>query len=199
MRKVHLWKAISQCINTLHKQKKDIKILDIAAWHGRYILDAVEAYKENISSILLRDYSDINVRAWNEMIKKRWLEKIASFINADAFDKKSIASTNPKATIGLVSGLYELFPDNSLVQASLDGMYQAIEKEGYLIYTNQPWHPQVELIARTLSSHRDGKPWIMRRRTQLEMDTLVKNAWFQKLEQYIDEWWIFTVCVAQKI
>ena len=62
----------------------------------------------------------------------------------------------------------------------------------------QPWHPQLELIARSLTSHRGGKPWIMRRRTQAEMDQLVAEAGFEKLEQRIDEWGIFTVALAQR-
>ena len=62
----------------------------------------------------------------------------------------------------------------------------------------QPWHPQLELMARSLTSHRGGKPWIMRRRTQAEMDQLVAEAGFEKLEQRIDEWGIFTVALAQR-
>ena len=50
---------------------------------------------------------------------------------------------------------------------------------GSLIYTNQPWHPQLELIARGLTDW-DGKPWVMRRRTQAEMDDLVRAAGFEK-------------------
>ena len=45
-----------------------------------------------------------------------------------------------------------------------------------LIYTNQPWHPQLEMIARSLTSHRGGQAWVMRRRTQGEMDQLVDGG-----------------------
>jgi hypothetical protein len=65
-----------------------------------------------------------------------------------------------------------------------------------LVYTGQPWHPQLELIARTLTSHRDGQPWIMRRRSQAELDELVRDAGFEKLEQWIDAWGMFTVSLA---
>ena len=80
--------------------------------------------------------------------------------------------------------------------ASLKGLSRAVAPGGYLVYTGQPWHPQLELIARTVTSHRDGKPWIMRRRTQAELDQLVENAGFHKLEQWVDEWGIFTVSLA---
>jgi hypothetical protein len=54
------------------------------------------------------------------------------------------------------------------------------------------------MIARTLIN-RDGQPWIMRRRTQAEMDHLVKAAGFEKQSMDIDRWGIFTVSVARKV
>ena len=44
--------------------------------------------------------------------------------------------------------------------------------------------------------NRDGKAWIMRRRTQEEMDDLVRAAGFRKLDMEIDRWGIFTVSLA---
>ena len=75
-------------------------------------------------------------------------------------------------------------------------MGEAIEAGGYLIYTGQPWHPQLEMIARCLSSHRGGQNWVMRRRSQLEMDQLVESAGFRKVQQWIDADGIFTVSLA---
>ena len=43
------------------------------------------------------------------------------------------------------------------------------------------------------------RPWIMRRRTQGEMDQLVEAAGFQKLGQRIDEWGVFTVSIAERV
>ena len=55
------------------------------------------------------------------------------------------------------------------------------------------------MIARALTSHRDGQAWIMRRRVQAEMDQLVEAAGFTKIDQRIDEWGIFTVSVAERV
>lgn len=101
--------------------------------------------------------------------------------------------------MAVVSGLYELFSDNDLLRQSLRGLSQAIEKEGYLIYTGQIWHPQQEFIARALTSHRQGDAWVMRLRSQAEIDALVEEAGFKKIDQCIDEFGIFSVSVAQKI
>lgn len=47
------------------------------------------------------------------------------------------------------------------------------------------------MIAGVLTSHKDGKPWVMRVRSQGEMDSLVRDAGFDKCTQRIDEWGIF--------
>lgn len=105
---------------------------------------------------------------------------------------------SPRPTLGIVSGLYELFSENAPTLRSLRGLARAIEPGGFLVYTGQPWHPQLELIARTLTSHRGDRAWVMRRRTQAEMDELVQVAGFSKQEQWTDEWGIFTVSLAAR-
>jgi alpha-beta hydrolase superfamily lysophospholipase len=171
-------------------------VLDIAAGHGRYVIEALTAEAERPDSVLLRDYSDINVAAGGRMIEEKGLGAIARFGKGDAFDGDDLAAIAPRPTLGIVSGLYELFGDNDLVSRSLGGLGRAIAPGGYLIYTNQPWHPQLEMIARALTSHRQGQAWVMRRRTQGEMDQLVAAAGFRKLEQRIDPWGIFTASLA---
>jgi hypothetical protein len=160
------------------------------------VLEAFERTDMRPDSILLRDYSDINVRQGEALIREKRLEAVAQFRKGDAFDESDLASLSPRPSIGIVSGLYELFPDNRLVLASLRGLARALEPGGYLVYTGQPWHPQLELIARTLTSHRAGSKWIMRRRSQAELDQLVESVGFRKVEQWTDDWGIFTVSSA---
>lgn len=197
-RKLHLEQLLRMAMNRLSSEAREIHIVDIAAGHGRYILDAIQGVSPPAKSILLRDYSDINVREGTALIAQKGLTEIASFAQGDAFDREDLATLG-KPTLAVVSGLYELFADNQLVRTSLDGLAQAVEPGGYLIYTNQPWHPQLEFIARALTSHREGQPWVMRRRIQVEMDQLVEAAGFKKLTQHIDEWGIFSVSLAQRV
>ena len=144
-------------------------------------------------------YSDINVAAGRRLIEEQGWSDIARFEPGDAFDRDDLAGIDPPPTIGVVSGLYELFADNAMVRRSLAGLAAAIQSGGFLVYTGQPWHPQLELIARALTSHRQGQAWIMRRRTQAEMDQLVAAAGFRKITQRIDEWGIFTVSLAERV
>lgn len=195
-RKLHVEDLLRKAMDMLAAQHRQVRVMDIAAGHGRYVLDAVLASPVKADSILLRDYSDINVRDGRALIAEKALQDCAQFVQADAFDRASLASVTPRPTLAVVSGLYELFPDNEMVSRSLAGVGDAVEDGGYLVYTGQPWHPQLEMIARALTSHRQGQAWVMRRRTQAEMDQLVEAAGFRKIDQRIDEWGIFTVSLA---
>jgi alpha-beta hydrolase superfamily lysophospholipase len=198
-RKLHVEELLRVAMARLREQGREVRIVDIAAGHGRYILEALQGVEPLPESILLRDYSDINVRDGNALIREKQLEGIARFAKADAFDRADLAALQPRPTLAVVSGLYELFADNSMVGGSLAGLAEAVEPGGYLVYTGQPWHPQLELIARALTSHREGQAWVMRRRSQVEMDQLVEAAGFRKVAMRVDQWGIFSVSIAQRL
>ncbi|WP_411696674.1 bifunctional alpha/beta hydrolase/class I SAM-dependent methyltransferase [Enterobacter pasteurii] len=195
IRKANIQQVIEQAVTKLKASDMPVRVVDIAAGHGRYVLDALERHHD-IESILLRDYSELNVVKGRAMIEERGLDNVAQFIKGNAFDYASLATLEPSPTLGIVSGLYELFPDNALIKTSLAGLAAAIPAGGMLVYTGQPWHPQLKTIAYTLTSHQNGIPWMMRVRTQKELDTLVELAGFEKCHQVIDEFGIFTVSLA---
>ncbi|HRX59783.1 MAG TPA: bifunctional alpha/beta hydrolase/class I SAM-dependent methyltransferase [Candidatus Competibacter sp.] len=198
LRKTHLETLLRRAMIDLRAAGKPVYIIDIAAGHGRYVLDAVREYPDIPATGLLRDFSAANVEAGQRLIAEYGLGDRFAFQQGDAFDLASLAQLPRTATVGIVSGLYELFPENGSVRASLAGLADAVVPGGYLIYTGQPWHPQIEFIARVLTSHRDGKRWVMRRRTQQEMDQLVAEAGFEKIAQETDPWGIFTVSLARR-
>jgi alpha-beta hydrolase superfamily lysophospholipase/SAM-dependent methyltransferase len=201
-RKTNIEALIRDAIARLARNGVSVRIADVAAGHGRYVLDAIASAAERdgvtIEHILLRDFSSINVDAGRALIAQRGLHKLARFEQGDAFDEASLAALEPRPTLAIVSGLYELFGDNAMIARSLRGLAEAVPPGGFLVYTGQPWHPQLEFIARALNNHRGEANWVMRRRSQAEMDELVRRAGFTKLEQRIDEMGIFTVSLAQR-
>lgn len=199
VRRQHLALAIAKAIEQLRSDDLPVHITDIAAGPGSYVLDAIEHSGTRPQAVILRDFAEANVAAGRREIERRGLRDIARFEQADAFDPASIAAIAPPPTLTVVSGLYELFSDNDRVLGSLTALGRAMPPGGCLVYTGQPWHPQLELIARTLTSHRGGEPWIMRRRSQAELDELVRSAGFKKREQWIDEWGMFTVSLATRV
>jgi hypothetical protein len=196
-RKKNVEKLLRRVIEETHLAGRPVRIVDIAAGGGRYLLEAMRALPEIPMTALLRDYKQENVEAATRLARDFGLTNV-TVASGNAFDRASLASIEPRPTIGIVSGLFELFPSNTDVLTSLRGLADAIEPGGHLVYTNQPWHPQMEFIARVLRN-REGEPWIMRRRTTAEMDELVRTAGFEKAEMEVDEWGIFTVSVARRV
>ena len=195
-RKANLKAALQRMIKRAAATGRNVHIIDIAAGTGRYVIETMQELPNVSISALLRDNSPANAEIIRKDAKEFRLKMVSAEV-ADAFDREAVARIQPRATIGIVSGLYELFPSNDLVLNSLRGLAEAIEPGGCLIYTNQPWHPQLEFIAHVLRN-REGERWIMRRRTTAEMDELVQTAGFEKIEMEIDQWGMFTVSVARR-
>jgi len=195
-RKANLEKALCESIKTLHAEGRPVWILDVAAGAGRYVLEAIRTLPEIPISAVLRDNREENIAAARALAEEFGLTNV-NVERGDAFDRADLAGLVPRATIGIVSGLYELFPSNKAVAESLGGLAGALEPDGFLIYTNQPWHPQLEFIARVLRN-REGERWIMRRRSTAEIDELVSGAGFKKCAMEIDRWGMFSVSVARR-
>ena len=194
----HLQQLLREAASRLRAQGLPVRVLDVAAGHGRYVLEALGSGPQRAEHIVLRDFSPLNVSQGQALIAQLGADDIARFEQGDAFDPAQLAGLDPAPTLAVVSGLYELFADNDAVLRSLQGIAAAVPAGGYLAYTGQPWHPQLEFIARALTSHRDGAAWVMRRRTQQEMDELVRLAGFEKVTQRIDGFGIFSVCLARR-
>ena len=195
-RKANLEKALRTLVKKVQTENRSVHIFDVAAGAGRYVIETIRALPEIPMKATLRDYKQENIDAARTLAQEFGLDNVVAQYG-DAFDRAALATTQPGPTIGIVSGLYELFSSNELVLNSLRGLADTIVPGGYLIYTNQPWHPQVEFIAHVLRN-REGKPWIMRRRTTAEMDQLVRTVGFEKIDMEIDQWGMFTVSVARK-
>src|SRR5690606_27128443 len=132
-RKRHVEELLQLAVSHLRQAGAPVHIVDIAAGHGRYILEALTHVEPLPETILLRDYSDLNVRDGTKLIGEKGLGAIARFSKADAFDRDSLAALAPKPTLAIVSGLYELISDNQLLANSLAGLAEAVPLGGYLI------------------------------------------------------------------
>jgi esterase/lipase/SAM-dependent methyltransferase len=197
VRRQHLEAMLRTAMRELHAAGRGVHILDAACGGGRYVLETLAGMHHIPATALLRDYKQQNLDAAERLRAELKLENV-QLVQGDAFDRESFASLDPRPTIGIVSGLLELFPENDAARACLAGFATALDPDGILLYTCQPWHPQLRFIAGVLRN-REGQPWIMRRRTQEEMDELVRDAGFVKEDEAVDQWGIFTVSRARRV
>ncbi len=148
----------------------------------------------------LRDYDTHNIQALQAKAESLAITERVITCKKDAFDPISYQQNDrddTKFDIAIASGVFELFSDNTLPATALAGIHASLKDNGYLLYTNQPWHPEQEFISKTLNNHR-GSSWVMRCRSQAEMDQLVDDAGFDKIAMRIDKFGIFTVSLAIK-
>jgi alpha-beta hydrolase superfamily lysophospholipase len=197
-RKELVEQVLVETLDRLATEGQPRVVLDVAAGLGRYVLDAMATSPVAVDHVVLRDQAVPNARAARLLVDQRGLHDTVRFQVADAFDPSTLADLDPRPTLSIVSGLYELYPDNASIRASLAGLAAALPSGGYLITTCQPWHPQLALIARALTSHLGGGSWVMRRRTQAEMDQLVAEAGFEKIAQKVERQGIFTVSLSRR-
>ncbi|MGI4779188.1 MAG: class I SAM-dependent methyltransferase family protein [Janthinobacterium lividum] len=182
-RERHIRSFVHESMERLAERRRDVRVLDIAAGPGRYLLDAVRTSPVKTGGVVLRDTSEAEVRAGQAWIARFEMQDVARYEVADALDRLSLASIFPRPTIAVASGLYERLGDDALVRRSLAGVGDAVQDGGYLIYTAAPWHPQDD-------------PAHGRRRTQAVLDVLVEGAGFRKVAQRGDPWGLQTVSLA---
>ena len=192
-RKKNLLTLIEEKINSLGEE--NVKILDVAGGTGNYLFDIKEKYP-NVQ-ILINEFKKSNIEVGEEVIKKNNWENI-SFVNYDCFDRETYKKINYTPNIVIISGVFELFEDNNMLENTISGVAEFLDKNGAVIYTGQPWHPQLKQIALVLNSHKGhGKSWLMRRRSEKELDSLFENYNLKKEKMLIDNDGIFTVSLAE--
>jgi len=192
-RKKNLLTLIEEKINNLGEE--NVKILDVAGGTGNYLFDIKEKYP-NVQ-ILINEFKKSNIEVGEEVIKKNNWENI-SFVNYDCFNKETYKKINYTPNIVIISGVFELFEDNNMLENTISGVAEILDKNGTVIYTGQPWHPQLKQIALVLNSHKGhGKSWLMRRRSEKELDSLFENYNLKKEKMLIDNNGIFTVSLSE--
>jgi hypothetical protein len=190
--------AINSSLESKENAPAAVELVDIASGPGRYVIDVL-AYSQlkGLVQAHLFDVDRNGLAFGKKRAENLGIDKI-EFQYRDAFAEETDPNIKGRADVAIASGLYELFSDNAMVSRSLSILAERVRDNGFLIYTNQPWHPQLEFIAEVLTN-RHGQPWVMRCRSQEEMDELVRNAGFEKLSMKSDDAGIFTVSVARKI
>lgn len=192
-RKKNLLSLIEEKINSLGE--KNVKILDVAGGTGNYLFDIKEKYPK--IKILINEFKKSNIEVGEEVIKKNNWENI-SFIDYDCFDKETYKKINYTPNIVIISGIFELFENNKMLENTISGIAEILDKNGAVIYTGQPWHPQLKQIALVLNSHKGNeKSWLMRRRSEKELDSLFEKYDLKKEKMLIDNNGIFTVSLAE--
>ncbi len=170
---------------------EDIYMLDVACGGGRYDLEVLREFPKVRAT--LRDYQMVNVDKARELAKDFGVT--ATIEQADAFSDSDLAVVSPAPNVIVVSGLHEILPDDALISNHFKQLANIMVPGGTLIFTVQPYHPQLELIARTLKSH-TGNLWVMRLRSLEQVQSWAAAAGFSAFEVSMEPQGIFGVVRA---
>ena len=191
IRKGHLLQQVEKAIQALQAEGRKVKILDIAGGVGNYLFDIKQRHPE--VEIVINEFLPANIQKGEQIIKERGYQHIR-FTNYSCFEADTYRKLDYTPNITIISGIFELFGDNALAAEAIKGVV-SISDNGYIVYTGQPWHPQLKTIAFVLKSHQE-KDWVMRRRSQRELDGLFALQGIKKESMLIDDFGIFTVSLA---
>lgn len=176
--------------------REPFRLVDLACGGGRYLLAALRTLEDTGVHVraTLRDYRQENVEKARENAQRSEVE--ATIEIGDAFSDTDLAKL-AQPDLVIVSGLHEIIDDDWLVRHHFAQIARLLPAGGRLIVTLQPDHPQVEFIARVLTSH-SGRPWAMRLRSVELISAWAEAAGFT-VDSVTMEWnGIFGVLVAHK-
>lgn len=197
LRKIHLKHILKEIIEANKKNHKETVVMDLAGGPGRYLLETIQENPNSSLTVICRDMSEEALSRGRELAGKLGIQRII-YERADAFNPKDLKRASPKPNVIVVSGLYELFTDNNIIRKSMRDISDVLSLGDYFVFTNQPYHPQLELIARILPN-RIGEPWVMKLRSDEEVKGWASEAGFQTIKTLVDHEGIFSVNLAQKI
>lgn len=187
--------TLRKTIHDNRQQERPTVLLDVACGGGRYILDVLQEFPKETVTAALRDYKEENVQKARQLARD--LDVPVIIETADAFSDADLKRVNPRPNVIVVSGLHEILPNNELIRNHFLQLSRILQTPGTLIFTIQPAHPQIELIARTLTSH-SGGPWVMRLRPFALTRQWAEEAGFQIVQTHMNSHNIFGVMTAHK-
>ena len=193
-RKVHLQELLAEAIRRMHADGDAVHILDIATGCGRYVLDTIRPCRRSRSRRCCAIITPANLGSRPAIGAEMGLPTSCSSKGTRS-TAASLAAVRPAPNVAIVSGLYELFPENGKVLNSLRGLADG-PSAGRLSDLHGPALASATGNDRPVLVNREQQPWIMRRRTQEELDELVRAAGFEKIAMRIDEDGIFTVSLG---
>lgn len=143
--------------------RESLRLVDLACGGGRYVIAALRELEDCGIHVeaTLRDYRAENVEKTRMNARSAGVD--ARIEMADAFSDADLARLASPDLI-VVSGLHEIIDDDRLISQHFVQIARLLPSGGRLLVTVQPDHPQVEFIARVLTTHQN-RPWAMRLRS----------------------------------
>ncbi|MFI6081376.1 class I SAM-dependent methyltransferase family protein [Streptomyces sp. NPDC051217] len=170
-----------------------VRVLDVASGPGRYLQDLLAECAPGALRVECRDMDRAGLAQGERQAAERGLTGI-SYAYGDALDP---APGSHAPDIIVVSGLYELLLDDTVIAASVARLRGMLAPGGALVLTTQTRHPQLEFIANVLPN-REGVLWEMRCRPVELAEQWAAQAGFTEVASRREAVGLFTVTTARR-
>jgi len=193
LRKFLLIRYLTEVVHNHLEKKNHIRYLDIACGGGEYDIETLKQFETSRIDVELRDYKTENIEKATQNASAMGLQSIR-FKQADAFNA---ANYGDRWDIVVASGFWEIIDDDALILGCIKNIASCLDPGGSLVFTIQPYHPQLEMAARALTSN-TGKPWIMRLRSLDLYKQWLNEAGLEYVSHEMEKHQIFGVVEARK-
>lgn len=175
--------------------RRQLKIVDLAGGPAHYLLDLLQSNQDADWEVVVNDFDPSSVAAGQRLAEQLGESRIR-YQRGDGLDPDYIASLGP-CDIVVASGFFEQYPQNPPVQKALKAISQVLKAEGRLLCTNMPQTPLMDILAHCFH-HADGSPWLMRGRSNAEIDDLLLEAGLRCRSRLSDCQGRYSVTLAEK-
>jgi hypothetical protein len=117
------------------------------------------------------------------------------FQHANALDGASLLAIQPRPTIIISSGFYEILNDDELIRQSMCLVRESLSPGCVFIFTTQVHHPQLELIKAL--PNRENQSWVMKNRPVALVEGWALEAGFRARSTQLEPSGIFGVTTAR--
>ncbi len=198
-RKANIINNINEAIYKSYKDyaKKNIFICDVAAGRAKYILEILEIHK----------FSNYNVLAEIRDIDERWLVKAKNIADekklklnyrvANALNEEDFKFETKKPDIFVASGFYDWFNDEEVIRKSMKLIYDALDKNGYFVFSVQSGHVDLEMTNAVFTSF-NKKQLDMTIWDYSKIELILKDIGFNIVEKKVDKYGNYPVLLVQK-
>jgi predicted O-methyltransferase YrrM len=189
-----------QLLTTLLERRKQhlaTHILDLASGTGRSVLELLAVLEDKRMTLTCIDQDEQVLEKGRTLAAAMGLSDRVTFIKGDALDREEIAGLQPDIVV--VSGWYELLPDDAAVCRSLMDIRAVLPANGLLLFTNHIWHPRLgETTQNPPMSNTKREELSLIPRPQARMERWAREAGFREVRSSVESFGYasVTLCVG---
>jgi hypothetical protein len=193
-RKALLIPTLARIIGEQREAGRRPMIVDVAAGPATYLVELLSEDRGADLTAVARDRDEHALERGRRLANGAGIGDRLRYERGDALDEDALAGLDPRPSIVIASGFYELLLDESVVARSMAIARRRLGAGDPLVFTTQVAHPQVAMLA-VVPAH-DGRPWIIRNRPLDTMESTARRAGFPDVTSEMEPVGIFAVSVA---